>query len=149
MGANVRIEPGVFFQQPECISVGDNCWIDRGVVLLAGKPVAGKHRRIIKGSNRDVEGEIVLGNDIHIAPYSTISGMGGLRIGNNSKIASHAAIYTYTYVSLKPSILYADGMEIGEFVIIGTHSTIIGISKIDSEEIIRPHTFLSGTLLGK
>lgn len=149
MGENVRIEPCVFFQHPEFISIGNNCWIDKGVILLAGKPNAGKNRRLIRGKNRDFEGEIILSNDIHIAPYCTISGMGGLTIGNNTGIGSKVSIYTYTQVSLTPNILYANGLVIGENVVIGVHSALLGVSRIDSGEIIKPNSFLSGTFLDK
>ncbi len=145
MGRNVRIEPGVFFQHPECISIGENCWIDRGVMLLAGKPIAGEDRRLIRGKNRDFEGEIVLGDKIHVAAYCTVAGMGGLRIGNNTGIGTKTSIYTYTSVSLQPSILYSNGLVIGENVSIGSNCVLVGLSKIRTGEIVKPNTFMSGT----
>ena len=36
LGENVRIDPGVYIQNPKFVSIGDNTWIDRGVIILAG-----------------------------------------------------------------------------------------------------------------
>jgi acetyltransferase-like isoleucine patch superfamily enzyme len=38
LGKNVKIDVGVYFQNPQFISIDDNCWIDRNVIILAGPP---------------------------------------------------------------------------------------------------------------
>ncbi|MGQ9571366.1 MAG: hypothetical protein ACUVUQ_11130, partial [Thermodesulfovibrionales bacterium] len=45
-GKNVFIDEGVIIQNPEWISVGDNVWIDRYCVLLAGKPDEKKSSKV-------------------------------------------------------------------------------------------------------
>ena len=36
VGEKVRIDTGVYFQNPEFIEIDDNCWIDKNVIILAG-----------------------------------------------------------------------------------------------------------------
>ncbi len=147
MGENVRIEPGVFFQHPECISMGRNCWIQTGVILQAGRPAAREDRRVIKGRNSNFEGEIILGEGVQLAAFCTVSGMGGLKIGKNTRIGTKASIYTYSHVSV--NILFSNGMVIGKDVGIGAHSVLIGVSEIPDEGILKPNTFLSEVFFKK
>ncbi|MBZ0167627.1 MAG: hypothetical protein K8I00_12545, partial [Candidatus Omnitrophica bacterium] len=138
-----RIDPGVYFQHPELIVLGDHCWIDFGVMLLASKPNPPGPTRLLRGKNQDFEGEIVIGSHVHLAPYCNISGMGGLKIGNNTQIGSMTSIYTYTRLSNKPSVHYCDGMVIGEDVVIGTKCTLIGVSYVKPGSVLKPNTYLS------
>lgn len=45
-GKNVIIDEGVIIQGPEWISIGDNVWIDKYCVLMAGKVTS--NNRLIK-----------------------------------------------------------------------------------------------------
>lgn len=143
MGKNVRIDPGAYFQHPELISLGDNCWIDFGVMLLASKPNPPGPTRLLRGKNQDMEGEIIIGNNVHLAPYCNISGMGGLKIGNNTQIGSMTSIYTYTRLSSRPSVHYSNGMIIEDDVVIGTKCTLIGVPFIKAGSVLKPNTYSS------
>lgn len=90
-----------------------------------------------------MEGEVIIGNHAHIAPYSVISGMGGLKIGNNVAIGSKTSIYTYTRITRTPHVLYSGGMVIEDEVIIGTNSTLIGVSFLKKGSIIQPNSVRS------
>lgn len=143
LGKDVRIDPGVHFQHPELITIGDNCWIEFGTVLLADKPSPTPPFRLLRGKNQEFEGEIIIGNHAHIAPYSVISGMGGLKIGDNVSIGSKSSIYTYTRITRKPHVLYSGGMVIEDEVVIGTNSTLIGVSLLEKGSIIKPNSVRS------
>lgn len=143
MGKNVRIDPGVYFQHPELMSFDDNCWIDFGVMLLASKPNPPSPTRLLRGKNQELEGEIILGKNVHLAPYCNISGMGGLKIGDNSSVGSMTSIYTYTRLSRRPSVHYCNGMIIEEDVVIGTKCTLIGVDHIKAGSVLKPNTYSS------
>lgn len=99
LGENVLIDIGVYIQNLHCVSIGDNTWIDKYVILLAGKPHEGK-RKIYRKANpnfKGEEGELHIGSNTHIAPYVLISGMGGTYIGNNLGIASGSKVYSFSH----------------------------------------------------
>lgn len=98
MGKNVIIDVGAYFQNPEYISLDDECWIDRNVNILAGLPREG--RITFEKENPDFPlkyGEVYIGKFTHIAPNCVLSGMGGLYIGQNSTIASNTTIYSFSH----------------------------------------------------
>jgi acetyltransferase-like isoleucine patch superfamily enzyme len=146
LGRGTRIACSVQFQTPSLISIGDHSLIDTGCILLAGRPVAGD-RRIIRGPTIVEEGCISLGNKIHVAPYAVLSGMGGLRVGDNSGIGSKVSIYSYTHISLKPVVLYLNSIDIGNNVVVGTNSSLVCVPRVEDGTIIKPNSFLSGVLI--
>lgn len=97
LGKNVKIDVGVYIQNPEYVSIGNNTWIDRYVILLAGKPNEGKRKiyRIINENFEVGEGELIIEDCIHICPYVLISGMGGAYIGGT--VASGSKIYSLSH----------------------------------------------------
>ena len=44
LGKNVTFDPGAFILNPACVSIADNTWIDKYVILLAGKPFEGQRK---------------------------------------------------------------------------------------------------------
>ncbi len=98
LGNEVTIDVGVYFQNPQHISLEDHCWIDRNVIILAGPP--GGQRITYTKNNPDFSldpGAVVIGKDTHIAPNCVLSGIGGIYIGKNCGVASHSAIYSYSH----------------------------------------------------
>jgi acetyltransferase-like isoleucine patch superfamily enzyme len=98
MGRNVLLDVGVQIQNPKYISIGDNTWIDKYVILLAGMPWPG--RVTYYKQNRDYpgqEGELRIGKNCHIAPYSLISGHGGVWLGDNLTVASGCRVYSFSH----------------------------------------------------
>lgn len=84
-GRNVRIETGVMIENPGCISIGDNVLIDKYSLITAGKRT--KHSNDIIKEMRNTnfrhdEGELVIGNGVHIGCFNIIQAHAGVFIGD-------------------------------------------------------------------
>jgi acetyltransferase-like isoleucine patch superfamily enzyme len=97
-GKNVIIDSGVFIESPQDVFLGDNIWIDKNVILLAGKPNSKRNISYKNISKDDIEiGKIRIGDNVHIAPNVVIQGHGGVKIGDNSGVASGSKIYSFSH----------------------------------------------------
>ena len=98
LGKNVRIGVGVYFQNPEYITIDDNAWIDRHVIILAGPPNFSRTTFVKKNPDfNDDIGNVYIGKFTHIAPNCVLSGIGGLYIGKNCGVASNSTIYSFSH----------------------------------------------------
>lgn len=98
LGKNVQIDIGVYIQNPEYVSIGDNTWIDKYVILLAGPPRGNRETRIKENKNFKLDkGNLFIGQNVHIAPFCIISGMGGIYIGNDVGFSSSCKVYSFTH----------------------------------------------------
>jgi acetyltransferase-like isoleucine patch superfamily enzyme len=98
IGPGAVIDIGVHFQNPRYISIGANTWIDKGVIILAGPDESDRARRVIRNEHYVHEGGTVfIGENVHIAPYCVISGIGGVHIADNCNIASGAKMYSFSH----------------------------------------------------
>lgn len=98
-GRNVVIEPGVFFQNPIHIHLGNNVWVDRYTVLVAG-PFSPGGRKFVHKENSDYKGkagELFISDGCHLAPFSLLQAHAGLFIGRNVTVASGAKVYTLSH----------------------------------------------------
>lgn len=96
-GKNVIIETGVYFQNPKDISIGDNVWIDKNVIFIAGKLKHINHNNTSGIDDiKDISklGKIVIGSNVHIGINTIIQGHGGVVILNNFTCSAHCKIYT-------------------------------------------------------
>lgn len=95
-GKNVIIDEGVIIQGAEWISVGDNVWIDKYCILLAGKvDVEGHPIKIRENKNFHFEpGELIIGSGVHIGAFNIIQAHGGVYIGNNVTTSAGVKIYS-------------------------------------------------------
>jgi acetyltransferase-like isoleucine patch superfamily enzyme len=93
-GANVCIDIGVIIDGPEFVSIGDNVHIDRYVMIATGAKMIGKVRQKQNARFTHAPGEVVIGSDIHIAPYCQISGYGGVFIGDNCGLSAAVKLYS-------------------------------------------------------
>lgn len=99
LGKNVVFEPGVHILNPSWVSIGDNSCIDFYSILVAGPP-GGQMRKVTKKRNEFYpggEGELHIGRNCHIAPYSLVQAHGGVWIGDNASIASGVKIYSLSH----------------------------------------------------
>lgn len=91
-GEGLVIEPGVHILGLEHISLGDNVWLDRGVVLIAGPPR--EAARIVAGTSSD--GRLEIGNDSHVGIGTVIQAHGGVNIGDFFTASSGVRIYSFS-----------------------------------------------------
>ncbi|MHC4397393.1 MAG: acyltransferase [Planctomycetota bacterium] len=81
---------------PENISIGDNVWIDKFSVLIAGavdlnkSPCKTRQNRYFQ---REL-GELVIGNCVHIGLFNVLQAHGGLSIGNNVTTSAGVKMYS-------------------------------------------------------
>jgi len=98
LGPGTRINCGVYFQSPRWISIGTNCWIDRGVMILAGPDETSRHRRTIQVRSLARKGEVQIGDNVHIGPYSIICGVdSGVFIGDDCGLAAGVRAYAFSH----------------------------------------------------
>jgi len=99
LGEGARVDIGVYFQNPEYISIGNNCWVDRGVVILAGVDNSNREKIII--SNRHYthdKGMVHVGDNVHIGVGCIISGISsGVYISNNCCLSAKCSIYALSH----------------------------------------------------
>ena len=95
-GKNVIIDMGVHIDGTELISIGDNVYIDKYCIISTGKKLIGDIKRKKNHDFSGEEGEIIIGNNIHIAQFCIIMGYGGVEMGNNSVMSSGTKIYSLT-----------------------------------------------------
>ena len=97
LGEAVKIDVGVYFQNPKFIEIHDNCWIDRDVIILAGKDSSDRPRRLVNNDNYLLEkGLVHVGKKVHIGPFSIISGIGGVFISDECGFASGVKVYSFS-----------------------------------------------------
>lgn len=104
-GRSVRIDEGVFIDAPEFVTIGDNVWIDRNVILIAG-PFARSGDTVTRVENSAFShgpGELVIGDNVHIAPMCLIQAHGGVSIGSNLAVSAGTKIYSASNLPARPS----------------------------------------------
>jgi len=98
LGKKARIDVNAHFQNPKFISLGENCWIDRNVLIIAGPPFIERITFFKENSDFLLDaGNVYIGKNTHIAPNCVLNGMGGLYIGKNSGVASNSNIYSFSH----------------------------------------------------
>jgi acetyltransferase-like isoleucine patch superfamily enzyme len=98
LGDGVKIEQGVYFQGPAHISIGANCWIDRGVMIAAGPDDSRRAKKRIRSKPMAQPGEVEIGRNVHIGPYSIISGIdAGVYIGDDCAFSSGVKVFAFSH----------------------------------------------------
>lgn len=115
-GKNVLIDEGVIIQNPEWISIGNDVWIDKYSVLMAG-PVKLENNFVKKRDNNNYkwnEGELIIGNEVHIGIYNIIQAHSGVYIGDKVTTSAGVKIYSlsnYPFNEHNPEMItYANCM---------------------------------------
>lgn len=99
MGKHVRFGVGVRIDGPAWVQIGDECRIDDYVIILAGPVVEDGFFVCHKPNPKFTAkaGEVIIGKQVHIAPYVQLQGHGGLMIGNCLTIAAGAKVYSLSH----------------------------------------------------
>jgi len=118
-GKNVIIDEGVIIQGAEWISIGDNVWIDKYCVLIAGK-VDLEGKIIKRKGNKDFrweEGELIIGSGVHIGSFNILQAHGGVYLGNNITTSAGVNLYSlsnYPYDENNPELITYANCMVGE-----------------------------------
>ena len=99
VGRGVTFGVGIQVGGAGFVSIGENTWIDDQVIILAGPP-SSERNNVLRKQNPNfpgLEGELIIGNNCHIAQQVTLQAHGGLYIGDNSGVASGSRIYSLSH----------------------------------------------------
>jgi len=99
MGARVRIDTGVFFQNPSYISLGENTWIDKNTIIMAGVDKSTREKIVLKNEDFIFEkGSVFIGSNVHIPPFCIVSGIdSGVYISDGCGLAANCKIYAFSH----------------------------------------------------
>lgn len=99
MGKNVKIDTGIYFQNPEFIYIDDNCWIDKNVVILAGLDKSLREKSYIENQSfNGKKGTVSIGKNFHVGIGCILSGIeGGIIIKDDCGLSASCRIYSFTH----------------------------------------------------
>ena len=148
LGSEAEIESGAHFEYPERIKIGDQCRISRHALLRAnteadtaihlGSGVSVKENALINTN----QGEVLIGDDTWLGPFSLIYGNGGVVIGSHVMIASHCAINTVSHhadrldIPMSKQGIYTAPVTIEDDVWIGIGAVILQGVRIGTGSIV-------------
>lgn len=150
-GARLTIETGVHIVSASSISIGEDVWLDKNSLLIAGPIKESNHVKVLSNKNVKINaGEISIGSGSHIGIGVIIQGHGGVEIAEAFTAAPHSKIYSLSNDHRKcydgtiqnvagnsmPHYILAP-VSIGRNVWIGLSSVVLGHS-VGSNCFIRP-----------
>lgn len=162
IGPGVRIDVGASMDRPDSIRLGADVWIDRFAILIAGTPRPGRETRIIEPNDVKLAGRIEIGDRCHVGPYVLLSGLGGLRLGNDVTLSNGAAVYSLSHhyrswarPGDRSMVFGSQGpadrqaMLQGPVVLesnvgVGAGALLLPGTSIAHDSFVRPHSIVSG-----
>lgn len=99
LGKDVKIDTGVYFQNPNYISINDNCWIDKNVSILAGIDCSNREKIKLENKNfKEESGVVYIGKNVHIGLGCIISGISaGVYISDDCGFSANCKIYAFSH----------------------------------------------------
>ena len=147
-GPGSSINPGAHIEYPARVRLGSDCQISRNALLRGnsecetaitiGNAVSIKENVLINSN----KGNIDIGNDCWVGPYSLIYGNGDVAIGNHVMIASHCAINTVSHhadrldIPMNKQDIYTAPVTIEDDVWIGIGAVILQGVRIGTGSIV-------------
>ena len=102
-GRNVTIDVGVLIEGPDLVSIGNNVHIDKYCIIATGSEISGTVHRKKNDSFGFREGELVIGDEVHIAQQCIIMAYGGVSIGDRCGFSAGAKLYSLTNIAYDPA----------------------------------------------
>lgn len=147
-GKGVTIDTGVFLLNPSMIELGESVWLDKNVILIAGRVnlKSKKVRYIENTSFAGKTGEIVIGAYSHIGIGTIIQGHGGVLIDKYFTTSAGCKIYSFsndpklcrTGTLHDPAYIFHP-VSIGENVWLGMNTIILG-HHVGKDTFIQPNS---------
>ncbi len=156
----MRIDEGVYLLNPKWISLGDDVWIDKHVILAGGPPKVGgdapNNTVRVNPRFRGVPGQVVIGDRCHISPFCLIQGHGGVTVGRDCGLGVGVMVYSLSQLhsdsrdpdnrdvywtpmcSPDKKRYLQSPVVIGDNVGIGLHSAVLCGATIESESFLLP-----------
>tara|TARA_A100000164_G_scaffold311025_1_gene288865 strand:+ start:423 stop:932 length:510 start_codon:yes stop_codon:yes gene_type:complete len=132
LGQNVKISKNATMIGEKNISLGSNVRIDDYCIISVK------------------EGNLKIGNDVHIGGQSYLGCGGGLVLGNNINIAQGVKIYTkindYSTFDGNKDKFILGKIKIGDQVIIGSNSVLVGNCSVGEGTTIGALSFVKNDL---
>ncbi len=131
------IEPFVYIGKN--VTIGDECWIGPGAILLEGSKIGKKCQifpgAVIGGIPQDLKfaGEdtiAVIGDNTTVREYATINR--GTKAREVTRIGKNCLIQSYSHV--------AHDCQLGNYVILGSHAGLAGEVEVNDHAIISPYS---------
>lgn len=97
LGCGVVFGRNVSIQAPEVVSIGDRCWIDDNVTLIAGPPLEQARLKRLVADPEVPEGDLVIGDRCHLAVDVVVQAHGGVRIADETGVAAGSRIYSLSH----------------------------------------------------
>lgn len=98
------------------INIGHHCIIESNVILkkqYGGEINIGDYCSLSTGTQLITHGgNIIIGNNTTLNPMSVIYGQGGVKIGNNVRIAAHTVIVSSNHIYTDTTVpIYTQGLS--------------------------------------
>lgn len=152
-GKGLVISEGVFIQGPGRIIVGDDVWIDKRVILIAGKPSAtSTHIRRLASVSKEEEGCIHIGSCSHLGMDTLVQGHGGVWLDDCFTSSRGVNIYSYSndpYHCLNgtlpaPETAYISApVHVGRNTWVGLNSILVG-AQLGDNTFVKPQSLVTG-----
>jgi acetyltransferase-like isoleucine patch superfamily enzyme len=146
VGRRPRLFPFILISGGRRIALGDDARAESFVTLSVGRGgriTIGDHCELRRFAQLEADtGYIEIGHRCSVNQFCVLNGYGGIRIGNDVRIAAHSVILSSTHNHDNPrETIHSQGMSgletvVGDDVWIGTHSVILGGVRIGSHVII-------------
>jgi acetyltransferase-like isoleucine patch superfamily enzyme len=101
-GTGVIFDQGAIINGASLISLGSNVHIDKYCIISTGKTLQGKVRRKQNASFAYGEGELVIGDDVHLAPGCFVAAHGGVEIASKCVLSSGVKLYSLSNTPIDP-----------------------------------------------
>jgi acetyltransferase-like isoleucine patch superfamily enzyme len=162
-GKNLKVSIGVEIINPGQVEVGDNVWLDDYSLIIAGNHKLTGNKKEIFFTNNNFklnQGDVKIGNYIHIAPYCILNGFGaGIHIKDDTTLAAGVKVYSAsnTYkdkssenkrkISMSPKsknysvVYYKKPVVIGERCFLALNSSVI-CSELSNDVLVKANSVI-------
>ncbi len=152
-GKGLKIDVGVHLENLKYISIGDDVWIDKNVIITGGPAGKEENKKLVANPFYKGEaGEIYIGNYSHIGINAVLQGHGGIRLGDCFTSSAGCKIYSLSNdpnkckdgtVAGRGDIFYIQSpVSVGENVWLGLNVVVVG-NHIGDNSFILPQSVVT------